>query len=671
MAVERVGDWIVCVSKSTKAKYYNNPVTKASYWHDDSLPKGWAWGRKKENEPKFYVNLFTNELTPSIPTIPAHVTAESKSGASIMHTPPNDAHENRVPVNELVGPRDEIPNVEIESVKTNVLSSGLKMPQFPPPDSEEGKKLVDRCRLGFPMTRPRGIDVDIDDAYFGEEHKRILEQVLKVTNSYFASNRKRQMASLVRSGMTEEEAELEIGIRFPIYFDIGAGTGAATKFLLEKGYEMCQIFSIDIWDLHGDYYKEQLLALQHTGLADNFSRRKEKVKKMMQREYGIQDADEDASSEAKEESFVVQNPSYTQFCVNFWEHQNAVIPMNYPAWFGLSLLVNNGIFPSVIYIDADLSIEYLSILFRRIYRYFFDPNRNVRFFCTQPIIMGGGWDLSEDVRKAVVEFVRSNNLTLHVEQGKCWVMSKPVVTYSLNTEEQNLAVLRALYDSKEDQKVAKELTTLSSEAVEAATKKVWLNDTMGMVEEYSSIIAKERAGRPLQEIFTSLTPISKVEGASSLEEISLRLFRNPGPRLKEFISKLCRSIKYHGSIYKSSDFSIEKGSTDALRDKTWIDAPGEDKRCLTLLMRAARDGFVEAMALLADVFGATVNLQAERSRYTAILLATYYRHENAVRLLLARGADPLLVNKYGENAVDSAKSRNVPRILELLQNRVA
>ena len=83
-------------------------------------------------------------------------------------------------------------------------------------------------------------------------------------------------------------------------------------------------------------------------------------------------------------------------------------------------------------------------------------------------------------------------------------------------------------------------------------------------------------------------------------------------------------------------------------------------------MTAAKAGQLAALTQLIDEHGADVNVQAERSLYTPLILAAYDGHEACVRALLARGADVRLVNKWGETALASATKQGHGAVAALL-----
>jgi hypothetical protein len=49
------------------------------------------------------------------------------------------------------------------------------------------------------------------------------------------------------------------------------------------------------------------------------------------------------------------------------------------------------------------------------------------------IVAGGGWDVSDGVKRAVQEAVAAYGLELHVERGTCWTFSRRLVHRSLNS----------------------------------------------------------------------------------------------------------------------------------------------------------------------------------------------------------------------------------------------
>jgi ankyrin repeat protein len=87
----------------------------------------------------------------------------------------------------------------------------------------------------------------------------------------------------------------------------------------------------------------------------------------------------------------------------------------------------------------------------------------------------------------------------------------------------------------------------------------------------------------------------------------------------------------------------------------------------TALHWASEQGNARAVAALlgADASGATVDAQ-DKYGVTALLLASSYGHEGAVRALLARGARQELRNWYGDTALKMAASNGHSGVIELL-----
>lgn len=68
--------------------------------------------------------------------------------------------------------------------------------------------------------------------------------------------------------------------------------------------------------------------------------------------------------------------------------------------------------------------------------------------------------------------------------------------------------------------------------------------------------------------------------------------------------------------------------------------------------------------------GASVNF-TDANRNTPVILAAGRGHADIVELLLARGADPLMANKEGLNALTTAEKKGYTELAELLKNKTA
>ncbi|TSX17021.1 Protein Wnt-2 [Bagarius yarrelli] len=90
------------------------------------------------------------------------------------------------------------------------------------------------------------------------------------------------------------------------------------------------------------------------------------------------------------------------------------------------------------------------------------------------------------------------------------------------------------------------------------------------------------------------------------------------------------------------------------------------RSCMTCLMLAARDGFLQVINLLVS-HGAELNAQDD-SGHTALMLAVQYGHEAAVLKLLHLGADMSIKSKAEKTAADLAKSFRHLQIFRILNS---
>jgi ankyrin repeat protein len=98
-----------------------------------------------------------------------------------------------------------------------------------------------------------------------------------------------------------------------------------------------------------------------------------------------------------------------------------------------------------------------------------------------------------------------------------------------------------------------------------------------------------------------------------------------------------------------------------------MDLGGDDRRHLTPLMRACKNNRLDLVTALVDEHGAAVNVQAERSSLTALIVAAYDGNDELVKFLLKRGADPHLANKWGESAIVSARKHGKHATANLIE----
>lgn len=80
-----------------------------------------------------------------------------------------------------------------------------------------------------------------------------------------------------------------------------------------------------------------------------------------------------------------------------------------------------------------------------------------------------------------------------------------------------------------------------------------------------------------------------------------------------------------------------------------------------LLHGHAAAGHVRLLEVLLKATAANVNAARQKDGCTALHLAQYHQHVDAVRLLLALGADPDARNKWGETPSESARAAPAPQ----------
>jgi hypothetical protein len=227
------------------------------------------------------------------------------------------------------------------------------------------------------------------------------------------------------------------------------------------------------------------------------------------------------------------------------------------------------------------------------------------------------------VRAAVEAVSRERNLRLHVEQGRAWTFSAGAITRTGN----DAAGASLLPVAQADVDAAAALRIHEAAAERAARRTMWLGAVAGAID------ASDDPARLRQAIGEHGRAAAAPAAAA-------------------------------GAPAAAPARAEQAGAEDT---EVWVDEGGEDERHRTPLMRAAKLGRARLVAALIDEHGARVNVQADRSNLTALHDAAYGGHEEAVRVLLARGGDPRLLNKWGESAIATAEKRRNGRIAGLLR----
>lgn len=100
------------------------------------------------------------------------------------------------------------------------------------------------------------------------------------------------------------------------------------------------------------------------------------------------------------------------------------------------------------------------------------------------------------------------------------------------------------------------------------------------------------------------------------------------------------------------------------------DINATDKDGMTALMYTARRSFNETAAFLLNN-GAKANLQSRKKGMTALMLASGWGNAELVQLLLDKGANPAIHDKFGVTAADSARERGHTAIVGMLSDSSA
>jgi hypothetical protein len=241
----------------------------------------------------------------------------------------------------------------------------------------------------------------------------VLRQLVRAAHVRFLELRGQTRNELMARGAARADAEEEASRAAFAVADVGAGLGAATRCVLEAAPE-AEVHAIDLWALGARYYSEQLSLFGHAALAAEWAREPE---------------------------------PFARFCEALppgAEGRARVFPLTYPATGGLALLHHNEVVPWVVWLDADLQAAPLRQQLDALWRFgWADPAADVPSAAHRrrpgaagaaavTLVGGGGWDLSEGVRRAVLDFAAEHALPLHVEEGRAWTFCREAVRETRN-----------------------------------------------------------------------------------------------------------------------------------------------------------------------------------------------------------------------------------------------
>ena len=329
-----------------------------------------------------------------------------------------------------------------------------------------------------------------------------------------------------------------------------------------------------------------------------------------------------SSSSSSSSSSVVTNEGgemtrYTSFCSLFpitGLDRTRVVPMLFSALSGLAHLQHNEIVPWVLWLDCELQENNLKIILEALWKF--------------------GWiDPNAEIPSAASRRRNGHPAPVCLVGGGSWAISEGV----------RAAVTSFASDHGLSLHVEKgEAWTFARDAI---------------------VETENDPSNPLHRIGVD----EKVaEQVSSF----LRVVGNTGD--SELNSKKLWLTKVFEVIDTGGDLVALRDAIGLSHQNSWIDEGGDDKRHLNALMRAAKVGRTDLVISLIDEHGANVNAVADRSLYTALIIAAYDNHKEVVKVLLARGADKTLRNKFGESALQcvldaKAKGKNRDELIKLLE----
>jgi len=620
--------WEIQTSRRTGRKYYHKNGT--SVWHDESLPFGWAFGQDSENGPKYYVHLESGarQNAPPLPHPPSrpqqHNLESSEKSTSIGSN--GAAQSSNFSQN---GEQRNLKRKRSDSeVSTSRLASaplpaisGIKVPGHQLPVFPSTELLRESSKMGFPpppsssttTATASSTSTQIDSLFFTPSSASILRQLILAAQARYFEHRSAMKRFFIARGKDKADAEEEAN-RTPLHIvDCGAGSGASTLHILSASND-AEVYAIDMWHLGESYYADQLSYFGNSEKASSW-------RTFNQTSSSSSSSSSSTSSTSTSSSVAVGDDAlapvnrFTSFCSLFpvsGPERSRVVPMLFSALSGLAHLQHNEIVPWVLWLDCELLENNLKAILEALWKF--------------------GWiDPYADIPSAASRRRNVHPAPVTLVGGGCWAISEGVRS----------AVTSFAADHGLSLHVEKgEAWTFARDAIIETE-----NDPSNPLH---------RIGVD-EKVAEQVSSFLRVVGHAGESEINSK---------KLWLAKVLEVIDSGGGVV-------------ALREaigphKSWIDEGGDDKRHLNALMRAAKMGRCDLVTSLIDEHGANVNAVADRSLYTALILAAYDNHKDVVKILLARGADQSLRNKFGESALQcvldaKAKGKNRDELLKLLQ----
>jgi hypothetical protein len=435
------------------------------------------------------------------------------------------------------------------------------------------------------------------NAYFGAPHQHLLRQCLAAVGQRVQARRteardKRRRERGAEAGRgagqseDEEEGDEEEDETTVVAFDLGSGLGASAEWLAQSRPDI-EVYAVDTWER--DHYAATL------------------------REF--------SGNDALAAQWQALPDPYAQFLVNTWDSL-CITPYRLPASRALRQLKGVGVYPDVVFVDAALQYGPCKRVLEEILSQFYGLCHYGHFLGSVergalaagpetaamagrfglppfvPFIVGGGWDLSEDVRRAVSEVAAQRDLRLHVEEGRAWTLCGECVTVTRNRL-----------------------------------------DPRGAAAPPAALTAREIADAQAKRVVdASLDHEARVQGW--LKDVC-DVVNNSRER-DEDVAALRKAVGTHG-----------RGSSAGT--DVWIDECAAGRRHMTPLMHACKVSKPRMVRALVEEHGALVGKIAPVSLYTALIIAAYDGDVSIVEYLLSKGADPAPRNKFNEDALMAAE----------------
>jgi hypothetical protein len=289
---------------------------------------------------------------------------------------------------------------------------------------------------------------------------------------------------------------------------------------------------------------------------------------------------------------------------NTWEQRKKVLCMRCHGAAAAHKLAYAGVYAQVVYIDGPRRKEDVKEVLLAVIEQI-----ALKYAASgsgnRTHIAGGAWG-SPGVAAAVKEVATEMQLRVFVEQNTVWTFSGDCIKESKNTT----AGARAALDTEE-----------AAAAAQAAS--------VSVQEEPHVWVAG------VANLIASKAPLSEIEAAVRPRV----LYTPPGGG---------KAAPPPGGV-------------------SLVNEGGRDKRRLTVLMHAAQADRADVVTFLLRCAGADVNVAAEDSKYTALIVAVWAGLEGMVKLLLEAGASSAARNRWGEDVLTVARKGHKFGCLKLLQ----